>query len=91
MVLCHKEGNKEGRFHSSLRRGYVLLLTHISTVVKNNSKTSNSDDIIGNSNPPHINVLTKISLNKLVTLIKETDTESSTTVNDKISDDNNTS
>ena len=30
--LCCQEGNKEGRFHTFLRRGYVLLLTHTLTV-----------------------------------------------------------
>ena len=34
---------------------------------------------------------TKISLNKIVTLQKETDTDSSNIINDEITDDNNTS
>ena len=36
----------------------------------NNSKTSNSDDFIVNSNLPRINVHTKISLNKIIAFKK---------------------
>ena len=43
--------------------------------------TYNSDNIIGKSNSPHINFHTKRSSNELVTLQKEADTESSTSIN----------
>ena len=42
------------------------------------------DNVIGNSNLPRINVHTKSSLNKLITLQKETDIESSNSMNDEI-------
>ena len=53
--------------------------------------TYNSDNVIGNSNLPRINVHTKRSSNELVPLQKETDTESSTSINDENMDDNNAS
>ena len=53
--------------------------------------TTNSDDFTGNSNLPYINVLTKSSLNKLITPQKETETQSSISINGEITDDNNTS
>ena len=79
------------RFYSSLRRGDVLLLTHISTVSKKYSNTSNTDNVVGNSNITCINVHAKSPRNKLITLQKQTDTESSTSINDEIMDNNNTS
>ena len=44
-----------------------------------------------NSNLSCINVHTKSSLNKLINLRKENDTESSTIIDDEIIDDDNTS
>ena len=48
----------------------------------NNSNTSNSDNAIGNSNLSRMNVQTKSPFNTLITLQKETDTESSISIND---------
>ena len=56
-----------------------------------NLNTSNSDDVIGNPNISRINVHTKISLNKLITLQRETDTQSSIIINNNITDEKNTS
>ena len=53
--------------------------------------TSNSDDAIVNSNLPCINIHKKNSKNKLISLKKETDAESSTSINDEITYYNNTS
>ena len=52
---------------------------------------SNSENVIGNSNLPRINVHTKSSFNELVAFQKETDTESSTSINKENMDDNNAS
>ena len=42
--------------------------SHFNSSEKNHLNTSKSDDVIGNSNLPCINVHTKTSLNKLITL-----------------------
>ena len=47
--------------------------------------------MIGNPKIPHINVHTESLLNKLITLKKETDSESSTSINDEIMDETNKS
>ena len=46
--------------------------------------TSNGDNVIGNSNLPCINVQTEGSFNTLITLQKQTDIESSISINDEI-------
>ena len=46
--------------------------------------TSNSDDVIVNSNLPLINIQTKSSFNKLVTLQEETNAGSGISINDEI-------
>ena len=68
-----------GRFFPSLRRGDGILLPHMSTLAMN---TYNNDIIMGNSNTPRINIHNKRSSNEMVTLQKETDTESSTIINE---------
>ena len=75
----------------NLRRGDVLLLPHMLTVEKKMMNTYNSVNVIGKANLPCINVHTKCSSNKPVTLYKETDTESSTSINEENMDDNNAS
>ena len=64
---------------------------HVNSSKSNNPNTYNSDNDIGNSNLPRINVHTKLSSNKLVTLQKEIDTESSTSTNEENMDNNNVS
>ena len=84
---------KQGRevsFRSKERR-YISGKSHFNSSENNNSNASNSDDVIGNSNLTFINVHTKSSLNKIVTLKKETYTQSSISINDEITYDNNTS
>ena len=44
--------------------------------------TYNSDNVIGNSNSPRINVHTKRTSNELINLQKENDTESSISINE---------
>ena len=58
--------------------------SHDNSRDQNNSITSNSDNVIGNSNLPPIKVQTKIPFNTLITLQKETNTESSLGINDEI-------
>ena len=53
--------------------------------------TSKIDNVVGNSNLPHINSQTKSSFNKLITLQTETDTDSSISINNEIFDENNIS
>ena len=48
---------------------------------------SNSDNVLGNSNIPHINVKNDIPFTKFITLQKETDTDSSASINDEILDE----
>ena len=74
----------------SKKRQCITVNSHFNTSEKK-SNTSNSDDVIGNSNLPCINIHTKISLNKLITLQKETVAKSSISINDEMTDDNNTS
>ena len=63
---------------------FINVGSHVSSSENNNFNISKSDNVIVNSNLPHINDHTKSSLNKLITLQKETDTDSSTSINDEI-------
>ena len=73
--------------HSSLvsykykRRKCITVNSQVNLSESNHLNTSNHDNVIGNSNPPLINVHTEISFDKLITLQPETDTESSTSIN----------
>ena len=51
----------------------------------------NGDNVIGNSKIPRINVHTEHSLNELITFQKQSYTESSTSINEENTDDNNAS
>ena len=53
--------------------------------------TYNSDNVIGNSNLPRIIIHTKRSSKELVTLNRNTDIESSNSINEENMDDNNAS
>ena len=89
MSLIRKlEGNV--LFKSNKRR-FITVNSHFNSSETNHLIASNSDDVIVNSNLPCINVHTKGSLNKFVTLQKATDTQSGTSINDEITDDNKTS
>ena len=48
----------------------ITVNSHLNSSETDNYKTSNSDDVIGNSNLPRINDHTKIALDKLITLQK---------------------
>ena len=54
---------------------------HVNISESNNFNTSNSDNVIGNSNLPPINVKTESPFNTLITLKTETDIESSIIIN----------
>ena len=63
--------------------------SHFNNSETNNYNTSNIDDVIGNSNLPRINIHTKCSLHKLITLQKKTDTQLRISNNNEITDDHN--
>ena len=65
--------------------------SHDNSSESNNLNTSNSDNVIVNSNPPHINVQTKSPFNTLIMLPKETDTDSIIRINDERIYENNVS
>ena len=80
---------KQGRnilcIYNNIRRN--IDKSQVNSSETNNLNTSNSSNFIVNLNPPCINVQTKSSFNILITLQKETDTESSISANDKIMDE----
>ena len=84
-----KKGGKVS-FKSKNRRSNTIN-SNFNSSETNHLKKSNTYDVIVNSKLPIINVQIKISSNKLVTLQTETDTDPSTSINDEITDDNNTS
>ena len=69
-----------------MRRGYVILLPHTSITVKKKLNTSNSDNVIGSSNRPHINVQNEILFYRLLILRKRTDTLYSVSINNDTTD-----
>ena len=78
-------------FLKSKKRRYTTVTSYVNSSESNDINTYNSDNFIGNSNLPCINVHTKRSSNELVTFHKETDTESSTSINEENMDDNSAS
>ena len=75
----------------SRKRIFTTVNSHINSSESNNLNTSNGYIVIGKSKLPHINVHTKSSFNKLFTLKRETDTESSIGIHDEMIDEKNTS
>ena len=65
--------------------------SYVKSTKSNDLNTYKRDNVIGNSNLPRINVHNKRSSNDLITLQKETDTESSTSINDENMDYKNAS
>ena len=65
--------------------------SYVNSSKSNDTNKYNSDNVIGNSNLPRVNVYTKLSLNELFDLQKETDTESSNIINEENMDDKNVS
>ena len=61
-------------FPKSKKRRCTTVTSHVNSTESNYLNTYNRDNVIGNSNIPHINVHTECSSNELVTLQKETDT-----------------
>ena len=57
-------------------------MSYVNIKKSDSMNTSNSDNIIENSNLPHINIQNDSSFNKLITLQEETDTESIISIND---------
>ena len=84
-----KHGQKV--FSKSKKRRCTTVTSHVDSRDTNDMNTYNSVNVIGKANLPCINVHTKCSSNKPVTWYKETDTESSTSINEENMDDNNAS
>ena len=76
-------------FFKSKKRRFTTITSHVNSSESNDLNTYNRDNVRRNSNIPRINVHTECSSNELVTLQKETDTESSTSINEEKMDDNN--
>ena len=74
-----------------LKRRCTPVNSHVNISKSDNFNTSNSNNVIGNSNFLRINVQNEISLNQLITFQKETGTESIVSINDEIIDENNIS
>ena len=83
---------KQGRKVSfkSKKKICITGISDLNSIETNNLNTSNSDDVIGNSYPPRINVHTESSLNKLLTFQKQMYIYSSTSINDERTNYNNT-
>ena len=81
---------KHGRkvFPKSYKSRCTIVTSHVNSSESHDLNTYNSDNFIGNSNIPRINIHTKRSSNELVTLQKETDTESSTSINEENMENN---
>ena len=84
---------KQGRNiqYISKKSRYITVTQHINSSESNNPNTYNSDNVIGNSNLPRINIHTVRPSNELVNLHKETDTDSSTSINEENMENNNAS
>ena len=84
---------KQGRnlSYKSKKRICTTVNSHINRSESNNPNTSNIDNVVGNSNVPRINVQNESSINTLITLQRETGTESSISINNEKIDENNTS
>ena len=60
------------------------VISHISRNESNNLNTSNIDNLLGTSNLSHINIQNNSSFNTLITLQNVTESESSASINNKI-------
>ena len=69
--------------YNSKKRRCTTVKSHVKSSESNHLNTLNNDNVIGNSNLPHINVNTKGLFNTLITLQTETDKESSISINNK--------
>ena len=69
-------------FPKSKKRRFTTVTSHVNSSESNDLNTYNRDNVIVNSNITRINVHTECSSNELVTLQKETDTESSNSINE---------
>ena len=84
---------KQGRniLYIYKKRRCVNVTSHVNSSESNYPNTYHSDNVIGDSNLPRINVHTKSSSNELVALQKENDTDSSTSINEENMYENNAS
>ena len=87
MLSRRKHGRKF--FSKSKRRRCTNITSHVNSSKSNDLNTYNSDNVIVNSNLRCIDVHTELSSNKKVTFQKETDTVSSTSINEENMDESN--
>ena len=69
------------------KRRCTTVILHVNSSESKNLNTLNSDNVIGTSNFPHINVQNEIPFNTLINLQKVTDAESILSINDEILDE----
>ena len=83
-------GRKYGQniFPKSKKRRCTTVTSHVKSSKSNDMNAYNIDNVMGNSNIPRINAHNERSSNELVTFQKETDTDSSTSINEENMDDN---
>ena len=88
-LLRIKQGRKVSLKYNN--RICTTVNLHVNNINSKHYNTSNSDNVIGNSNLPRVKVQTKSSFNTPITFQKETDTDSIISIKYEIADDNNTS
>ena len=84
---------KPGRriLYISKKRICITVTSQVNSNESNNPNTYNSNNVIENSNLPHINVHNECSSNELISVKKKTYTESSTSYKEENMDDSNAS
>ena len=86
-----RQKNGQEVFPKSNKRICTTVTSHFNTSKSNYLNTQNRDSVMGNLNINRINVHTKRSANELVKFQRETDTESSTSINKENMNDNKAS
>ena len=75
---------KQGRNISYISKKRICnnVNSHVNSSESNNLNTSKSDNVIGSTDLPRINVHDKISFDTIIMFQKETDADSSISIND---------
>ena len=82
-------GSKKGRniLYNYKKRRFTNVNSHFNSRESNNLDTSNSDNVIANSNLSYINVQNYSLFNKFITFQKETHIELIVSIDDEIIDE----
>ena len=92
MLFTSSRREKWGKISYKYKnRRCINFNSHVNYSESNHFSTSKSDNNIGNSIIPPMNIQTESSFNTLITLQTETDTESSITINNETIDEKNVS